>query len=509
MATVCADTHDADLYTVAHVRAIEQAALESLPPGTLMMRAGKAVAAAALDLLTSKEKNLHVLVAAGPGNNGGDALVAALELAKHELHITVVMPQAPGPLALDASAALNKVKNSSIRFATFANLSDLRSSTHWDLAVDGLFGIGLTRPVQGDFCTLVEYLNKLTCPVLAIDVPSGLDADLGSLIGPNGVAVKATSTITFIANKPGLHTLHGRDYAGTVLVDDLAIERSLFKEPIAQLNHPALFASALHPREHASHKGQHGDLYVMGGASGMTGAVLLAARAGSMSGAGRVFAGFIDNPPACDPLHLELMCRTAQSLFPTRGAIVAGPGMGTSSASYDLLSRVLSMELPLVLDADALNMLANEPSLQTRLLHRRAATLITPHPLEAARLLESSTEQIQADRLVAAITLAKKLRSVVVLKGSGTVIADQDGHVVINSTGNPALATAGTGDVLAGLCGSLLAQQWSLWEAALAAVWIHGDAADSMVADGLGPIGITATELLPYIRKSLNQLLTA
>ncbi len=306
-----------------------------------------------------------------------------------------------------------------------------------------------------------------------------------------------------------MHTLHGRDYAGNVLVDDLAIERSLFYKPIAQLNHPALFTSALHPRLHASHKGQHGDLYVMGGASGMTGAVLLAARAGAMTGAGRVFAGFIDTAPPFDPVHLELMCRSAQSLFPTRGANVVGPGMGTSKEAHDLLSRMLSIDLALVIDADALNLLAIEPGLQHRLIHRRAATLLTPHPLEAARLLEISVEQIQHDRLGAAKKLATKFQSVVILKGSGTVIANPTEQVVINTTGNPALATAGTGDVLAGLCGSLLAQNWPLWEAALAAVWIHGDAADSMVADSLGPIGITATELLPYIRKSLNQLLPA
>ena len=504
MAIVCADTLDTDLYSVAQIRAIEQAALDNLPPATLMNRAGKVVADLAWSLLPNNEKNLRVLVAVGPGNNGGDALVAALELAMHDVTISIVVPVAPGHLSSDAKTALD---NANSKLVPFIELSNLLNDQNWDLAIDGLFGIGLTRPVQGDFRTLVEYLNQLSCPVLAIDVPSGLDADHGAVVGPNGIAVKASTTISFIANKPGLHTLHGQDYAGNVVVDDLAIERSLFNEPIAQLNRPALFTSALHPRVHASHKGQQGDLYVTGSASGMTGAVLLAARAGAMTGAGRVFAGFIDTAPPFDPVHLELMCRSAQSLFPTRGAIVVGPGMGESSAAYDLLSRMLLVELPLVLDADALNLLAVEPGLQHRLVHRRIATLLTPHPLEAARLLDMSTEQVQEDRLAAAKKLALKFMSVVVLKGSGTVIADPTGQVVINTTGNPALATAGTGDVLAGLCGSLLAQHWPLWEAAMAAVWIHGDAADSMVADGLGPIGITATEFLPYIRKSLNQLL--
>ena len=241
----------------------------------------------------------------------------------------------------------------------------------------------------------------------------------------------------------------------------------------------------------------------------MTGAVLLAASAGAMTGAGRVFAGFIDTAPPFDPVHLELMFRSAKSLNPRRGAIVVGPGMGMSREAHDLLSRMLSTDLTLVIDADALNLLAVEPGLQHRLIHRHAATLLTPHPLEAARLLEISVEQIQHDRLGAAKKLATKFQSVVILKGSGTVIANPAGQIVINTTGNPALATAGTGDVLAGLCGSLLAQNWPLWQTALAAIWIHGDAADSMVTDGLGPIGITATELLPYIRKSLNQLLPA
>jgi hydroxyethylthiazole kinase-like uncharacterized protein yjeF len=477
-----------------------------------MQRAGKAVANAALALLPKDTAIPRILIAAGPGNNGGDALVAALELAIQGVNISIVMPVATGQLSQDAKIALDKAKSKFISFIEVAELSDDQT---WDLAIDGLFGIGLTRAVQGEFRTLVNYLNQLSCPVLAIDVPSGLNADHGTLIGPDGIAVKASTTISFIANKPGLHTQHGRDYAGKVTVNNLNIPRSLFGEPVAELNRPELFCSSMRPRAHASHKGSHGDLFVLGGASGMTGAVLLAARAGAMTGAGRVFAGFIDTPPPFDPVHLELMCRSAQSLNPTRGAIVVGPGMGVSREANDLLARMFSIDLDLVIDADALNLLAVEPGLQQRLIQRRAATLLTPHPLEAARLLEMNVEQIQADRLAAARKLATKFQSVVILKGSGTVIAkpdnsiNPDNSIVINTTGNPALATAGTGDVLAGLCGSLLAQQWPAWDAALAAVWIHGHAADCMINEGVGPIGITASELIPYLRKSLNQLLPA
>jgi hydroxyethylthiazole kinase-like uncharacterized protein yjeF len=504
MAIACADAQSTDLYTVAQIRAIEEAALNNLPAGTLMQRAGKAVADAALTLLPKGTSDRHILIAVGPGNNGGDALVAALELAMRGVTISIVMPVAPGQLSHDVKNALDKANNSLI---SFIELTSLRKDHGWDLAIDGLFGIGLTRAVQGEFRILINYLNQLSCPVLAIDVPSGLNADHGSLVGPDGIAVKASTTISFIANKPGLHTLHGRDVAGSVMVNNLDIARNLFTEPVAKLNRPELFCSSIHPRTHASHKGSHGDLFVMGGASGMAGAVLLAARAGAMTGAGRVFAGFMDTAPPFDPVHLELMCRSAASLNPTRGAIVVGPGMGMSREANDLLSHTLSTDLALVIDADALNLLAVEPGLQQRLIQRRVATLLTPHPLEAARLLNMPVDEIQSDRLDAAKKLATKFQSVVILKGSGTVIASFDNSLVINTTGNPALATAGTGDVLAGLCGSLLAQQWPVWDAALAAVWIHGHAADCMINEGVGPIGITASELIPYLRKSLNQLL--
>ncbi|MBU6162872.1 MAG: NAD(P)H-hydrate dehydratase, partial [Myxococcales bacterium] len=188
------------------------------------------------------------------------------------------------------------------------------------------------------------------------------------------------------------------------------------------------------------------------------------------------------------------------------GAVVAGPGLGQSRHAHDALARALASKLPTVLDADALNLIAAEPALQQKTRLRRAPTLLTPHPLEAARLLGTSAASIQSDRLGAARELAAFFLSTVILKGSGTVIADHDGQLVINTTGNPALATAGTGDVLSGLCGALLAQHWPVWEAALAAVWLHGAAADKMVSEGTGPRGLTAGELLTNIRSLLNQL---
>lgn len=494
------------LYTVAQVRAIEQAALSRLPSITLMQRAGRAVANAALLMIPATGKQ-NILIAAGPGNNGGDALEAAALIAQAGHHVAVVLLADPLALPADAQAALVRLRASS---ADFIDLHIACSNRHWTLVIDGLFGIGLTRPLQGSYKQLIEHINTLSCPVLAIDIPSGLNAGTGTIIGPDadGVAVVASKTLTFIGNKPGLHTASGRDYAGAVEVVDLAIDAGLYGLPYAELNRAALFAAAARPRTHASHKGSYGDVAIVGGAEGMAGAVILSARMAAYAGAGRVFAGFVGPAVAYDSMHPELMCRPANAIDMTRGVLVLGPGMGTSRAAHDLLSKALATTQPLVLDADALNLLAAEPALQTKLAARRAPAMLTPHPLEATRLLACSAETVQTDRLHAAAALATKLQSVVILKGSGSVIAHPDGRLVINGTGNPALATAGSGDVLAGLCGALLAQHWSLWEAALAAPYLHGAAADELVMQGTGPAGLTAGELLPVIRNGLNRLTT-
>lgn len=504
MATACADRRDPlALYSVAQIRAIESAALAAAAPGTLMQRAGAAVARVALSKLSDITAETRLLVAAGPGNNGGDALVAAALLAQQRLSVTVMLFADKNSLPGDAGEALRQAKQSGVTFAT--SISEVSQSS-WALAIDGMFGIGLTRPLQGPYAEMASLLNRLDCPVLAIDVPSGLDADTGSVVGPEGIAVCADATLTFIGDKPGLHTLHGRDSAGEVITNDLDIDASLFPAPVARLNSPASFRHLPRPRLHASHKGSYGDLHVIGGADGMSGAVILAARMALMAGAGRVYAGFAGTAPAYDSLHPELMCRQAEKLSLDRGAIVIGPGLGMSRDANDLLGNALSSSLPLVIDADGLNLIAAEAPLQTRLAQRSAPTLLTPHPLESARLLQTNVDVIQADRLGAANAIAQRYHCTVILKGSGSIIARPDELAVINNTGNAALATAGSGDVLAGLCGGLLAQSWPVWECALAATWLHGYAADEMVSAGTGPMGATASELLPWIRIALNDI---
>lgn len=496
------------LYSVAEIRDIEHAAQAVLPAGTLMQRAGEAAAALALELIAKPagaSGAAEALILAGPGNNGGDALEVAARLAGAGIRVTVLLFADPARQSPESQQALQRARSSSARFLDMAQAPDIISA-RWSLIVDGLFGIGLTRPISGALRTLVEMINALPCRVLALDVPSGLDADTGNVVGDNGVALRADDTMTFLGNKPGLHTGHGRDYAGTVHVSLLQLGPEYFKPARAALNAPEMFAGSLRARRHGSHKGSYGDVVVVGGAPGMAGAAILAATAAAKSGAGRVFVAFIAEPPAYDPAQPELMCRAALEQDFTGATLVVGPGFGKSATAGDLLLRALHTQAPLVLDADALNLIAAEQELQQTLAQRAAKHLMTPHPLEAARLLGTSSAAIQANRLESARELARRFHATVILKGSGTVIARPDGMVLINTTGNPGLATAGTGDVLAGVCGAMLAQGWTDEDAALGAVWLHGHAADMLVEQGIGPVGLTAGELIPCVRTALNRL---
>lgn len=505
------------LYSVAEIRKIEQAAMADAKKESLMQQAGQAAATLALALIPTVPDFAKILILAGPGNNGGDALEAAYRLALSGAHVNVLLQTSPDVQFGDRAQALQRAKNSAVQFVDLSCMSEaiaFIASTRWTLIIDGLFGIGLKRAISGDLRNIVIAINTLNyrpnCPILALDVPSGLDADTGDIVGNGsgeGCAVRASDTITFIGDKPGLHTCYGRDYAGKVQVASLQIDSKHFTEPSAFLNDIELFSHFLHPRFHNSHKGSYGDLAVVGGAHGMAGAPILSARAALHCGAGRVFIAFCDDAPAYDSVQPELMCRHASQFDFGSATLIAGPGLGNSRNAVDVLTQVLNADTSLVLDADALNLIAVEPGLRQKAMRRRGDTLMTPHPLEAARLLGISGAEVQANRLDAARQLARQFQATVVLKGSGTVVAGAHGMIIINTTGNPALATAGTGDVLAGICGALLAQDWPAWEAALAAVWIHGQAADNLVKQDIGPIGLTASELIPAIRSTLNQLI--
>jgi hydroxyethylthiazole kinase-like uncharacterized protein yjeF len=427
----------------------------------------------------------------------------AANLGEAGVDVVVLHLAGSGKTSLEAAQALTRARASRVNFADVA--PDVRD---WALVVDGLFGIGAARPLEGRYRDLVLAIDEVRCPVLALDVPSGLDADSGAVNGAHGVAVRATHTITFIGDKPGLHTAGGRDHAGVVQVAGLGLDEALFEPALACIGSPALFASSLAPRRQNSHKGEFGDVAVIGGAHGMAGAAVLAARGALYAGAGRVFAAMIGPALAFDVVQPELMLRSAHDFDIAGRVLVLGPGMGGAMEAMRALGAGVDSAAPVVIDADGLNLVAASLELQERVARRQAGTVVTPHPLEAARLLGISAAEVQADRLGAARSLARRLQAVVVLKGAGSVIARPEGDVVINPTGNPGLATGGSGDVLAGVCGALLAQGWPAWEAAIGAVWMHGAAADRLVESGIGPVGMTAGELPAAVRGVFNELVS-
>jgi hydroxyethylthiazole kinase-like uncharacterized protein yjeF len=347
--------------------------------------------------------------------------------------------------------------------------------------------------------------------VLALDVPSGLDSDTGTIVGDGDgdAAVRATHTVTFIAGKPGLFTAQGRDLAGSVTVAPIGVDCSA--RTAVQLNAPELFGSFLPPRDFATNKGTFGSLAVVGGDTGMCGAPILAARAALYTGAGKVHVALLGaGAPPYDPPHPELMLHAVDDLpLDKMDALALGCGMGHGERATRVLHDVLQLDVPKLFDADALNLISKDSTLAAAVTARGVQgdpCVLTPHPLEAARLLGTEVVRVQRDRLAAARALAARFASVVVLKGTGTVIAAPDGRLTINPTGNAALATGGTGDVLGGMIGALLAQHLPGYEAALAGVYLHGLAADTLSAQGHGPAGLTAGELAPMVRSLLNRM---
>ena len=452
------------LHDVAGARAIEQAAAATLPPHTLMERAGLAVARLALAIAPHAK---HVWIACGPGNNGGDGFEAAMHLRGWGKAVTVTWAGGEPKAPADARASLGRARKAGVAIAP-------EPPAQFDLAIDALLGIGSTRPLEGALRDWADRMNAGGAPVLAVDVPSGLASDTGT-----GDPVRATHTLSLLTLKPGLFTGKGRDACGETWFDGLGVDTSRHA-PAAWLTAPPVRT----PRPHESHKGSWGDVAVIGGAPGMAGAVLLAGSAALHAGAGRVFVAMLGEALPVDLAQPELMMRDWQSL--DLSAMTVACGCGGGDAVRSALPKVIATAKALVLDADALNGVAADTQLQALLQargRRGRPTVLTPHPLEAARLLASSTKDVQADRLGAARALAQKFSCVAVLKGSGTVVAAPGEPVRINPTGNARLGTAGTGDVLAGLVAARLAPGGDAFDAASAAVFDHGLAAERWPAD--------------------------
>jgi ADP-dependent NAD(P)H-hydrate dehydratase / NAD(P)H-hydrate epimerase len=484
------------LFSVAATRQIERQAAAALPPHTLMQRAGLAVARLALALAPHAR---CIWVACGPGNNGGDGFEAAMHLHQWGKRVVVTCTGLPDHKALppDAEAARQRALAAGVEIAS-------EPPRDFDFCIDALLGIGARLdPARAGNALMTEWLERMQASPaarLSVDVPTGLDSDTGAT---TLIATRARSEwaggvfcLSLLTLKPGLFTAQGRDSAGEVWFDDLEVLSPTDIEPSARLLGADQAKRA--PRSslaHASHKGSFGDVAVIGGESTprshMSGAALLAARAALHAGAGRVFVTLLgvstEPEQTVDLIQPELMFRSVDALDMKRQVVVCGCGGGEAVKS--VLARVLSTAARAVFDADALNAISGDVQLQTLLKarHQRGySTVLTPHPLEAARLLGQDAAQVQASRLTAARELANRFQCVIVLKGSGTVIAAPGEVPAVNSTGNALLATPGTGDVLAGMVGACLAGGvqgeneafQKAFDAACSAVFTHGQIAN-------------------------------
>ncbi|MDR2220654.1 MAG: NAD(P)H-hydrate dehydratase [Methylobacillus sp.] len=496
------------IFHTSGIRAIEAAR------GTvnLMEKAGLAIGTLAESLLP--EESGSILIVAGPGNNGGDALVAARHLKESWQQLDVVFAGDAGKLPPDAARA-----RAAWSAAGGTLLTDIPEK-HYDLVIDGLFGIGLSRPLQGIFLNLVRKINALDATVLAIDIPSGLNADTGRALGET---VVADHTLTFLGLKPGLFTSDGVDHAGIVHVSNLGISSAQAPDGWLINETPVLPA----PRKRNSHKGTYGSVGILGGDHGMVGAPLLAARAALLTGSGRVYAGLLtEYAPVVDFGQPELMLRKAREVLDMDhlNVLIVGPGLGRSANAVTMVQRALRYPVAsLIVDADALVLIAEHDELRQLLVERAHPALLTPHPGEAAALLGCSIADIQSDRIAKARDIAEKYHAITLLKGAGTVIAmpfefphSSLSHQVkegehpwyINTSGNPGLAAAGMGDALSGIMGALVAQGMALDQAALLGAWLHGAAADALVEQGMGPLGLTASEVALKARELINLWIT-
>jgi len=455
------------LFLAADIRAIDRQWAAAHPATSLMARAGAAAADLAGTL--ASESGEPVLVLAGPGNNGGGALVTARLLAAQGFRVNVVSRADPARLSPDAAHAWTAWRESGGIL-----LADIPPSRRYSLVIDGLFGVGLQRDINGDEARWIAQANALNCPRLALDMPSGLDSDSGRI---RGCALHADHTLTFLGLKPGLLTADGPDCAGAVHLDLLGVDpASLPVSPgiaLTQLEK----RHCLPPRARNSHKGQFGHVGIVGGAAGMVGACLIAGRAALQQGAGSVTLGVLDERIVVDYFEPRLMFAVPENLLNAHLDVLAiGPGLGQGTRAHALLQAALAASCPLVLDADALNLLAGDPDLARQATRRSAPTLLTPHPGEAARLLGMHNTDIQASRIEAAQRLGTQYHAHVALKGAGTVIAHPDGRYALNTSGGPWLAQAGSGDRLTGMIAALLGQGLAAGDALEAAVWLHGHA---------------------------------
>lgn len=483
------------VYAAAQVRAMDRHAIEvaGIPGYTLMQRAG----VAALELLRQRWPDANrITVLCGAGNNAGDGYVLARFARDAGLTVNVCAVVDPLRLSGDAARAYADFTAGGGRETGFQRLA--LAST--DVVVDALLGIGIDRPVEGAMRECIEAVNASGLPVLALDLPSGLDADTGLV---RGVAISATHTITFVALKAGLYLGDARDRVGEIAFAGLAVPDAARKAhvPVMRRMDGKLIEDALPQRRRSSHKGDHGRVLIVGGLA-MPGAARLAGEAALRTGAGLVTVA--TDAASVAPIiagRPELICSAVKSatelerLANAANVVAIGPGLGQSRSARDFFATVAGFGKSIVLDADALTLLAEK-------LRRRDDWILTPHPGEAARLLGTDAAAIQRDRLGSAREIATRYGGVCVLKGAGTIVATKDSLPWVCDRGNPGMATAGAGDVLTGIIAALVAGGCELERAAAAGVLLHARAGDRAALSG--ERGLVASDLIEELQSVAN-----
>jgi hydroxyethylthiazole kinase-like uncharacterized protein yjeF len=486
-----------NLYRAAQCRELDRLAIEEfgVSGNILMERAGEA----AFNVLRETwPEAKRIAVLCGVGNNGGDGYVIARLAHEQGLDVTVLQVGDAARLQGDALAALQRLEGVDVSPSSYAE-QDL---AHFDVVVDALLGTGLSGEVRNPFMPAINAINHSSTPVLAVDIPSGLNADTGM---PCGLAVQADCTITFIGMKQGLLTGEAADYCGRIVLDDLKLPAAVYEriEPAATRMAYAELKTLLTPRKRATHKGDYGHVLIVGGNFGMNGAARLAGEAALRTGAGLVsIATRKEHAAIISSTRPELMSHGIESSealkeLSARASVIAiGPGLGQDAWAQEMLAMAVARNLPLVVDADALNLLA-------QIDIQRQQWVLTPHPGEAARLLGETTQDISSDRFAALGRLVEKYTATVVLKGAGTLVQSMGDAPGVCDGGNPAMASGGMGDVLTGIIAGFIAQGLELTKAAQLAVCLHRKAADLAVR-GIGERGLLASDLMPSIRRLVN-----
>lgn len=487
---------DHALYRCEHIRACEQQAVNvyKIDENELMSQAGTE---AFFFVQRMYPQARHIAVFCGSGNNAGDGYVLARLLHEHGLAVIIYQCRALEDLPSTARHAALLALAAGVECQS----ADEPLDSEAELIIDALLGIGLKGPVYGVIASAINQINASCLPVVALDIPSGLNADTGRV---ENFAVHATVTLTFIALKAGMFTLDGPDYCGEIHCRHLQLEAVANKiTPYASLLNTHDLPLPLPMRKKNSHKGDFGHVLVIGGGPGMPGAVSLAAKAAMRSGAGAVsIATWPEHAQAVLPNIPEAMiwgihkAKELEPLLAKATVCIIGPGLGDTDWGRSLFLTAITSQLPMVIDASALRLLAEHPQLDDN-------WVLTPHPGEAASLLNCTTNIVQADRFQAAQTIQQQYGGVVILKGTGTVIQTLEKNTFICPIGNPGLASAGMGDVLSGIIAGLCAQGLSLSDAAKLGVWVHAAAGDHL-ARVYGTAGILASDLFDLLPKILN-----